>query len=63
MIDLRIFNIFRKPSAQTLAVAELEDAHRSLLVAQSAEAYARSMVAYHQDRIARLTRYVKERRS
>ena len=59
MID-QLKNYFRLPSAKELAVNELEMAHRKLLVALSAQEYAKRMCDYHADRIKRLTAYLKE---
>ena len=59
MID-QLKNYFRLPSANELAVKELEMAHRKLLVALSAQEYAKRMCDYHSDRIKRLTAYLKE---
>jgi hypothetical protein len=59
MID-QIKDYFRLPSAKELAVKELEMAHRKLLVALSAQEYAKRMCDYHADRIKRLTAYLKE---
>jgi len=59
MID-HLKDYFRLPSAKELAVKELEMAHRKLLVALSAQEYARRMADYHSDRIKRLTAYLKE---
>lgn len=55
-----ISNPFRKPSVKVLAQQELEDAQRQLLVAQSAYEYARTMAAYHEARIKRLTQYLEK---
>lgn len=52
-------SLFRKPSSTMLAQAELEDAKRSLLSAQSAAEYAKRMSEYHTDRIKRLTAILK----
>jgi len=49
---------FRVPSADILAIKELEEAKRELLRSQSAQDYAKRMVEYHQDRVKRLTAYV-----
>jgi len=49
---------FRKPSAEVLALQELEEAKRLLLEAHSAQEYALSMCEYHQARIDRLTSYL-----
>ena len=59
MID-QLKDYFRLPSAKELAVKELEMAHRKLLVALSAQEYAKRMCDYHSDRIKRLTAYLKE---
>jgi len=59
MID-QLKDYFRLPSAKELAIKELEMAHRKLLVALSAQEYAKRMCDYHADRIKRLTAYLKE---
>jgi hypothetical protein len=59
MID-KLKEYFRLPSAKDLATNELEMAHRKLLVALSAQEYAKRMADYHSDRIKRLTTYLKE---
>lgn len=51
-------NLYATPSAEQIALRELETAKRSLLEAQSAREYADSMVKYHDARIARLTKYL-----
>lgn len=51
-------SIFRTPTADELAIAELEEARRSLLQMQTALDYSKRMVDYHSDRIKRLTTYV-----
>ena len=51
-------SVFKTPTADELAVVELEEAKRSLLAAQTAMDYSRRMCDYHQDRIKRLTAYV-----
>lgn len=48
------------PSAEVLAVGELDDAKRSLLEAQSNREYADAMCKYHDARIKRLTAYVSK---
>lgn len=53
-----IKNAYRKPSPETIALRELEDAKRSLLEAQSGREYADSMCKYHEARIKRLTAYL-----
>ena len=49
-----LLSLFRKPSAETLAQIELDEAKRQLLEAQSAAEYRNAMVEYHRRRIARL---------
>ena len=52
--------IYDTPSAEVIALRELEAAKRSLLEAQSAKEYAESMVKYHDARIRRLTTYLRD---
>lgn len=54
----RLANTFRLPSADMMAVKELDEAKRSLLQMQSAQDYAKSMCAYHAERVKRLTAYI-----
>ena len=49
---------FTLPTADSMAVKELEEAKRELLRSQSALDYIKRMVEYHQDRIKRLSAYV-----
>jgi len=58
LLMTRMVNSFRLPTADIMAVRELEEAKRSLLQMQSAQDYAKSMCAYHQDRVKRLTAYI-----
>ena len=55
-------NILREalqpPSADVLAMRELEDARRELLAAYSAQEYSSAMCVYNQDRVARLQRHL-----
>lgn len=53
-----IKSLFTAPSAEVLALRELEDAKRRLLEAQTAREYAESMCKYHEARIKRLTAYL-----
>jgi len=55
-----ILNALRKPSAQAIAIKELEEAKRALLLAQSSAEYATQISQYHIARIKRLTNYTKE---
>ena len=51
-------SVYSVPSAEVLALRELENAKRSLLEAQSTREYADSMCKYHETRIKRLTAYL-----
>lgn len=55
-----ILTLLRVPTADVMAVRELEEAKRELLRMQSAQDYAKRMVEYHQDRVKRLTAYVEK---
>lgn len=49
---------FRMPSADMMAIKELEQAKRELLAMQTAKDYSSRMVEYNQDRIRRLTMHI-----
>jgi hypothetical protein len=49
---------FTLPTADAMAIKELEEAKRELLRSQSALDYTKRMVEYHQDRVKRLSAYV-----
>jgi hypothetical protein len=51
-------NAYTTPSAETLALRELEDSKRRLLEAQTAREYADSMCKYREAQIKRLTTYL-----
>ena len=51
-------NAYTTPSAEALALRELEDSKRSLLEAQTAREYAESMCKYREAQIKRLTTYL-----
>lgn len=51
-------NYFAMPSAESLALYELEEAKRKLLSAQTGREYADSMCKFHEAQIKRLTAYV-----
>lgn len=51
-------SLYQPPSAEAIAIKELDDARRSLLEAQSAKEYAESMCQYHDSRIRRLSAYL-----
>jgi len=47
------------PSAEAIALRELEEAKRKLLDAQTSREYADSMVKFREAQIKRLTAYIK----
>lgn len=59
-MNAKNLNPFRKPSADMLALIELEEARRQLLAAHTALEYAVSMVEYNTKRVKRLTARVSE---
>jgi ribosomal 50S subunit-associated protein YjgA (DUF615 family) len=50
--------VYTTPSAETLALHELEESKRRLLRAQTAREYAESMCKYREAQIKRLTNYL-----
>ena len=50
--------IWAAPSAETLALKELEESKRSLLEAQTAREYAEAMCGYREAQIERLTAFL-----
>jgi len=54
-----IKKLFATPSAEAIALRELEDAKRKLLEAQTTREYAESMVKFREQQIKRLTTYIK----
>lgn len=57
---MKFLNPFRKPTAAELAKAELEEASRKLLNAQSGLEYAEAMVRYETARVRRLQETLAE---
>ena len=51
-------NIYVTPSAEVIALRELEESKRRLLEAQSSREYAASMCSYYEAKIKRLTAYL-----
>jgi hypothetical protein len=51
-------NAYTTPTAESLALRELEEAKRRLLEAQTAREYAESMCKYREAQIERLTAYL-----
>lgn len=56
-------DIFRKPTPLELAKAELEEAQRKYLDAQTALDYANAMLHYEGDRVRRLEAFVSKQES
>jgi len=56
---LTIRTYFTMPSAEALAVIELEEAKRKLLSAQTGKEYAESMCKFHEAQIKRLNAYIQ----
>jgi hypothetical protein len=52
-------SLWATPSAEALALRELEEAKRKLLDAQTSREYADSMVKFREQQIKRLTAYLK----
>jgi hypothetical protein len=52
--------LWTTPTAEELALRELEDSKRRLLEAQTAREYADSMCKYRETQVRRLTAYIKE---
>jgi hypothetical protein len=53
-------NLYAIQSVQQLMTAELDEAKRDLLVAETASDYAESAVVYNRQRIERLTASLKD---
>jgi len=51
--------LFAPPSAETIALRELEESRRELLKSQAHQEYTAKMVEYHQGKILRLTKFLK----
>lgn len=51
-------SLYKVPSAEALALRELEESKRKLLVAQSGREYAMSMCSYYEAKIKRLNAYL-----
>ena len=51
--------LWTTPSAEAIALRELEEAKRKLLDAQTSREYADSMVKFREAQIKRLTAYIK----
>jgi hypothetical protein len=51
--------LWATPSAEAIALRELEEAKRKLLDAQTSREYADSMVKFREAQIKRLTAYIK----
>jgi hypothetical protein len=52
--------LYAPPSPETIALRELEESRRELLVAHTQQEYALKMCEYHKGKIKRLTLFLKE---
>ena len=57
---MRITQLFKTPSAQQIAMRDLENAQRDLLTAQANAEHSVKMVEYYQGLITRLSQYVSD---
>jgi hypothetical protein len=55
----KLKQLFEAPSAEVIAIRELEDSKRKLLDAQTGREYANAMCAYYESKIKRLSNYVE----
>lgn len=53
-------NIFKKPSAKSIAQVDLEEAERQVLVHRASANYHIKMAEYYAETVKRLSDYVKE---
>jgi hypothetical protein len=58
MID-KVKKLWATPSAEVIAIKELEEAKRQLLESQTTREYADSMCKFREAQIKRLTAYIK----
>jgi hypothetical protein len=57
---LKIPKLFRPPTAHELALQEMQEAERQLLLAHTQQEYAAAMIAYNTSRVERLRETLKE---
>lgn len=55
----KFFNLFRKPSALSIAQTNLEEYERHLLVQEASAAYHEKLAAYYREGITRLKKQIK----
>jgi hypothetical protein len=55
-----IKSLYAAPSPETLALRELEQSRRELLIAHTQQEYSLKMVEFHKNKITRLTAFLKE---
>lgn len=55
----KIKALYAPPTAETLALRELENSRRDLLSAQTQQEYSSKMVEFHKVKIKRLSAFVK----
>ena len=56
----KIKQLFEAPSAETIALRELEQCKRELLNAHSSREYAQAMCEYYETKIKRLNAYLHD---
>lgn len=54
----KLKQLFEAPSAEVIAIRELEESKRKLLEAQTGREYANAMCSYYESKIKRLSTYV-----
>lgn len=65
MIDIvkEIKLLYARPTVETLALRELENARRDLLTAQTQQEYSAKMVEFYEIKIKRLSIFLKRKMS
>ena len=57
---MNIANVFKKPSAKSIAQTDLEEAERQVLTHSASASYHTKMSEYYKETVKRLSDYVKE---
>ena len=55
-----IKSLYAAPSPETLALRELEQSRRDLLISHTQQEYSLKMVEFHKNKIKRLTAFLKQ---
>ena len=53
-------NVFKKPSAKSIAQMDLEEAERQVLIHSASAGYHAKMADYYKETVQRLAAYIKE---